>query len=171
MDPVAMRLYLKALAEENSEELEPEHCSHPISKRKFTNKDMKYEFVMWENLPQKVKRELKNVGFHRPKWDTSNPPIDAHFQWWEDLSCEERESLKFIGWDESAWDSAYQDHDWEELPKLQKRAAKEAGYTRDTWNEEEPEELDCYWDDLPKKRAHALAVLGWTKYAWDNGMD
>ena len=86
------------------------------------------------------------------------------------MSCKQREAAEYIGWDQAAWDTAYQDYDWEELPKLQKRAAKEAGYTRDTWGED-IDELDYYWDDLPKKKAQALAVLGWTKYAWDNGMD
>jgi len=155
MDPAAMRM-------SKQEQGEP----HPLSKRKFSNKDMKFELTKWKNLPNPVKRACKELGYDQYKWDNSEE-VDCQWEHWEDLSEEQRTSAKIIGWEETAWDGAYRWTEWDDLPKLQKKAARIAGYTEDTW-QDWVEGLDEWWEDLGNKQKQGLCCLGWTKYSWDN---
>merc|ERR1712238_517656 len=43
---------------------------HKHYKCKFSHKDMKHELCEWKNLPPKVKRAMKDIGYHKPKWDS-----------------------------------------------------------------------------------------------------
>jgi len=155
MDPAAMRAMKQGQGEQ-----------HPMSKRKFSNKDMKFELTIWKNLPQPVRKACKELGYDKNKWDNSEE-VDCQWEHWEDLTDEQRKAVKVIGWEEAAWDSHYQWTEWDELPKLQKKAARVAGYTEDNW-QDWVEGLDEWWEDLGHKEKQGLAVMGWTKYSWDH---
>jgi len=139
---------------------------HQHYKCKFSHKDMKHELCEWKNLPSKVKRALKDVGYHQPKWDDGRC-IDICYEWWGDLDKKQKKNLKIIGWDEVSWNTMYQESSWKKLPSKQKKAAKECGWTERSWDEDEYAGPDHWWEALQPKHRQALCVLGWSRETWD----
>jgi len=136
-------------------------------KGKFSHKEMKHELCAWKNLPPKVKRAMKDVGWHQPKWD-SGAYIEVDDNEWQDLDREQKKNFKIIGWDKASWNTKYQDQDWHDLPRLQQKAAKVCGWNKHSWDEDEFQGPDHYWEKLDTKHRQALCVLGWTRESWDD---
>jgi hypothetical protein len=58
---------------------------------------------------------------------------------------------------------------WRNLTKKQTRAAKQLGWTKDTWREHvPPASSHKYWANLTKKQQAAASKFGWTADAWDD---
>jgi len=66
---------------------------HKHYKCKFSNKDMKHELCEWKNLPPKVKRAMKDIGWHQPKWD-SGEYIEVDEEEWQDLEKEQKKEFE-----------------------------------------------------------------------------
>lgn len=135
-------------------------------KHAFTDKESKYELVKWRKLPKEAREAAASLGYDQEKWDDSH--IFPHLvdQGWHDLSETDLNALTTLGWEEHAWEGQYQGWNWEDLPELQLRAAKAAGYTKENWWEDKAD-LDKSWDDLTDDQKLAMAVFGWTKKEWD----
>jgi len=134
--------------------------------RTFLNQEMKFEMTEWKRLPMKAKKACQALGYTQESWDNSEA-VDSTWKSWWDLSDDEKSNLETLGWEETAWEYQYQWTEWKDLPKLQLKAAKVAGYTEDTW-QDWVEGLDKWWDDLDKKEKEAMSVMGWTKQKWDD---
>merc|ERR1719148_276399 len=65
---------------------------HKHYKCKFSHKDMKHELCEWKNLPPKVKRAMKDIGYHKPKWD-SGTYIEVDEEEWQDLEKEQKKTI------------------------------------------------------------------------------
>merc|ERR1712183_201509 len=65
-------------------------------KCKFSQEDMKHELCQWKNLPGKVKRALKDLGYHQPKWDSGEAYIDIDYEYWEDLNKKQKKNLRTV---------------------------------------------------------------------------
>jgi len=148
----------------NSDDDESRHKHY---KTKFSHKDMKHELCEWKNLPPKVKRALKDIGYHQPKWD-SGTYIDVDYEDWEDLDKKQKKNLKIIGWDKVSYTTKYQESNWNELPGKQKKAAKICGWNKRSWDDDEYDGPDHWWEVLDPKHRQALCVLGWTRESWDD---
>lgn len=133
---------------------------------KFTDKDMKYETIVWKSLPLSARKAAQDLGYDQTKWDSSEH-LPIEHKHWRDLDEKELKAVKTLGWEEEAWERQYEHHKWADLPDLQKKAAVAAGLTEDTWEHHWPANLEKHWDDLAEEDKNAMAVFGWCKSAWD----
>jgi len=138
---------------------------HPKFKKTFLNQDMKFELSDWKKLPPKARKACQDLGYTEEKWDNCKA-VDVTDKDWSQLSGDEKKNLDVLGWEETAWDTKYEETEWKDLPKLQQKAAKVAGYTEDNWGED-LEALDKDWEDLDKDQKEAMCVFGWTEAKWD----
>merc|ERR1712238_230358 len=112
----------------------------------------KHELCEWKNLPPKVKRAMKDIGYHKPKWD-SGTYIEVDEEEWQDLEREQKKNLKVIGWDKVSWNTKYQDKEWHQLPSTQKKAAKLCGWNKRSWDDDDFDGPDHYWEkNMTQKR-------------------
>ncbi|CAB9530631.1 expressed unknown protein [Seminavis robusta] len=160
--------------EEQAEEVKPNPQQKPQNKPnkkkkgKFTDKEMKYELTMWKDLPLKVRKAAKELGYEQESWDSSSLLPIGH-KHWHALTEDERKAVEALGWEKEAWEKQYQETAYGDLPELQKKAAAAVGITDDhTWHHW-PHDLEhSHWDDLKDEQKQAMAVFGWTKSEWDH---
>lgn len=137
-----------------------------INKGKFTDKDMKYEVTVWKDLPLKVRKAVKELGYDSDKWDNSEK-LPIEHKHWKDLTEGELKAVEVLGWEEEAWEHHYEHHEFKNLPDVQKRAAEALGMNEETWCHW-PKELEHKkWDDMAEDQKQALSVFGWHKSEWD----
>jgi len=56
-----------------------------LNKKKFTNKEMKFDLTKWRNLPPPAKRACRDLGYTQTKWDDAEQ-VDASWEHWWDLT-------------------------------------------------------------------------------------
>ena len=63
----------------------------------------------------------------------------------------------------------YEDSKWISLPVAVKRAAKELGHDKDSWNNKESVETDHYhWHDFSDEQKEAAETMGWDYDSWEH---
>lgn len=144
------------------------HPPHEAGKHtgNFSDKDTKYDDVVFANLPADVKRAVATLGFTQETWD-NHGWVESEDKHWHDLTPEERKAAETLGWDETAWDTQYEKKYWEELPPVVKDAAASAGFSQKLWDDDEwPENLHKGWKELTSDDRRAMNVLGYHKSTW-----
>jgi hypothetical protein len=166
----------KKFTKPNSQESKPEVEEHtpmqtaqpvqPKPHKQFSDKDTKYDDVVYAKLPAKIKNAVKTLGFTQETWD-NHGWADSEEKWFEDLTPEELQAAETLGWDETAWDHQYENKDWDDLPEVVKKAAAATGFTKELWDDDEwPDALYKDWDELTVGQRRAMNVLGYHKWAW-----
>ena len=140
----------------------------PQSTGTFTDKETKYESVMFANLPTDAKAAAIALGFDEKSWNECGWP-ESESKWWEDLTAEEMKAASTLGWDKSAWDDKYESLNFADLPTHVTKAATSLGFTTEMWDGDHwPEFGHKHWMDLSEKEKCALNVIGWTQWKWDH---
>jgi hypothetical protein len=107
--------------------------AHPIQSephKHLSDKDTKYDDVVYAKLPAKIKNAVKTLGFTQNAWDNHGWP-ESEEKWFKDLTPEEHHAAEILGWDETAWDHQYENKDWDDLPEVVKTAAASTGFTKE----------------------------------------
>lgn len=139
----------------------------PYVKRNFLNREMKFELSEWRKLPPKARKACEALGYTEEIWDNAED-VGVTDKDWGELTDDEKKNVGILGWEETSWETKYQETEWKDLPKLQKKAAKLAGYTQETWDgDAKLESLDEFWDDLSDEQQEAMSVFGWTEKTWN----
>ena len=136
----------------------------------FTDKETKFEFVKWSDLPSKAHKEAATaLGFDEAMWD-GDEHSEAWWKHWGHLSEEERKGAETLGWEESAWEHKYEHCNFADLPDHVKRAAIAVGFDATMWDDDRwPDATkDKAWDDLTVDEKRAYTVFGYTKPTWDH---
>lgn len=140
----------------------------PQSSGNITDKESKYESVLFANLPADAKAAAMALGFDEKSWNESGWP-ESESKWWEDLTAEECKAATTLGWDKPAWDDKYESLNFADLPAHVVKAATSLGFTAEMWDGDRwPEFSHKHWMDLSEKEKSALNVLGWIHWKWDH---
>merc|ERR1712238_123655 len=133
--------------------------------RKFTDKQARYEDVMWGDLKDSAREAAEGLGYDEETWD-AREWFDIDDKHWRDLSKEERAACKALGWDRNAWER-YENVKWPDLPNYVMRAAKKMGWNRKDWNRGEwNENYEREWEDFEEEERRCLHVLGYYVHTW-----
>jgi len=133
--------------------------------KKFTDRQAKYEDVVWGTLPSAKQMAAEILGYDEDTWD-GNEWLDLDDLHWRGLSAEQVRALKALGWDRYAWDR-YEYVKWQDMPKHAHRAARKLGWTRKDWNHgEDNENWDREWEDFDEEERRCLHVLGYYEHTW-----
>ena len=142
--------------------VEPE--PEPVE-RKFTNKQAKFEDVLWQDLPPSVVRAAEALEYDEETWD-AREWFDIDDKHWRDLNKEERKACKTLGWNRDSWDR-YDFLKWQDMPVHVRKAAKRMGWNRKDWNQgEDNENWDREWEDFDEEERRCLHVLGYYVHTW-----
>jgi len=154
----------EATGAEPVREIEPE--PEEPEEKKFTDKQAKYEDVMWADLPDSVRGAAESLGYDEDTWD-AREWFDIDDSHWRDLGLQERKACMKLGWDRNSWER-YENVKWHDLPEHTKRAAKKMGYNGKDWNAGEwNENWDREWEDFDDEEKRCLHVLGYYVHTWD----
>ena len=134
----------------------------------ISDKETKYESVLFAALPSDAKEAAIALGFDEASWNDSGWPT-SESKWWTELAEEERKAAETLGWDKAAWDDKYESFNFADLPPHVAKAAESIGFTAEMLDGDKwPAFEHTYWKDLSDSEKAGLNVMGWTQWKWDH---
>jgi len=150
----------------------------------------------WKDLSPKIQRAAIILGYTEALWESSDAAIGKPWKPavmekpWKELKLQEQEAARnLMGLNKETWSSVHgimdcddndddesseesiMDLDWSQLSEEQKKAAQIVGFTEDSWEEVDIEELlgeDLYFFNYRPEIRDALVALGKTEATWEN---
>lgn len=121
----------------------------------------------WERLSMAEQEAAVALGYHHEYWNEfygndvrPNPVANANAN--DDMDDMDDATATPT---EIAWDGL----NWADLPDRVKDAAKQLGYTEDSWDNETPfPGIERHWDELSPSEHTAAMSLGWDRSYWEN---
>jgi len=142
----------------------------------------------WKDLSPKIQRAARILGYTEALWKDVVWKPAVMEKPWKELTLQEHEAARnLMGLTHERWNSTHgimdckdddesseesiMDLDWSQLSEEQKKAAQIVGFTEDSWEEVDIEELlgeDLYFFNYRPEIRDALVALGKTEATWEN---
>jgi hypothetical protein len=168
-----------------------------------THADTAFGDKSWEELNWKELKAIKILGYNECSWSAEDyDSVKLTQKKWEELSLAETDALKQLGLSKFKWNSCvyaqeYKEYSpkcyakggisspeirrnwgktklWNALSWKQKKAAKNFGFTQDSWDKGYDRadyngdgEWEMAWGGLSHEQQTAAGTLGWVQKTWD----